>query len=69
VGGYPRVFSVASADVDLLAQCVPGQKVRFRRISIEEAWVAAKMKRDYTIFLRARWMHNREERLIWSLLG
>jgi allophanate hydrolase subunit 2 len=54
VGGYPRVFSVISADVDLLAQYVPGQKIRFRKISIEEAWRAAHEKRAYIVSLRRR---------------
>ena len=32
-GGYPVIGVVESADVDLVAQLVPGQEVRFR-------WVA-----------------------------
>ena len=37
-GGYPKIATVASADIPLLAQCVPGQSsVRFRVVSVEEA--------------------------------
>jgi len=37
-GGYPKIATVISADVPLLAQCVPGQSaVRFRAVSVEEA--------------------------------
>lgn len=36
-GGYAKLATVASADLPLLAQLKPGAKVRFKRISIEEA--------------------------------
>jgi biotin-dependent carboxylase-like uncharacterized protein len=37
-GGYPKIAVVASADVPLLAQCLPGKgSVRFRETSVEEA--------------------------------
>ncbi|MHB8619894.1 MAG: 5-oxoprolinase subunit C family protein [Chloroflexota bacterium] len=38
VGGYPKIATVISADVGLLAQCPPGTAVRFRAIDLEEAW-------------------------------
>ena len=37
VGGYPRVFSVISADLDLLAQMNPGQKIDFQLVDQSEA--------------------------------
>lgn len=37
IGGYPRIFNVISVDVDLLAQYYPGQILRFRAVSHEEA--------------------------------
>ncbi|HET6764371.1 MAG TPA: biotin-dependent carboxyltransferase family protein [Longimicrobiaceae bacterium] len=37
VGGYPKIAVVASADLPLLAQCVPGSPVRFRRVPVDEA--------------------------------
>jgi antagonist of KipI len=36
-GGYPRLGNVASVDLPLLAQCGPGDTLRFSLISIEEA--------------------------------
>ena len=36
-GGYPKIASVASVDLPLLAQTVPQQGVRFERISLEDA--------------------------------
>lgn len=36
-GGYPRILTVISADLPLAAQLVPGNKVRFRSVSMEEA--------------------------------
>jgi allophanate hydrolase subunit 2 len=45
VGGYPRVFNVVSADMDLLAQYGPEQILRFREVSMEEAREAARRRR------------------------
>ena len=37
-GGYPKIGVVASADVPLLAQCVPNKsRIRFRETTVEEA--------------------------------
>ncbi len=36
-GGYPKIASVASVDLPTFAQWMPGQGVRFRLISLEEA--------------------------------
>ncbi len=54
VGGYPRVYNVISADVDLLAQFSPGQSLRFRKVSLAEAVTAARQKRAQLEVLRAR---------------
>lgn len=37
VGGYPRIYNVISADVDMLAQYGPGMILRFKEVSIREA--------------------------------
>ena len=37
VGGYPRIFSVISADLDLLAQMNAGQKMCFQFVDQNEA--------------------------------
>lgn len=37
-GGYPKIAVVVSADIPLLAQCLPGQShIRFRQTGVEEA--------------------------------
>jgi antagonist of KipI len=37
-GGYPKIGTVASADLPLLAQCVPGRsRIRFREIAVARA--------------------------------
>ena len=36
-GGYPKIACVIGPDIDILAQMLPGRKVRFRQIAIEEA--------------------------------
>ena len=37
-GGYPKIGTVSSADLPLLAQCVPTRsKVRFRETTVEQA--------------------------------
>ncbi len=37
-GGYPKIGAVASADLPLIAQCVPGKsKIRFRQTTVAKA--------------------------------
>tara|TARA_B100000809_G_scaffold43630_1_gene37840 strand:- start:5255 stop:6181 length:927 start_codon:yes stop_codon:yes gene_type:complete len=36
-GGYPRIGNVIQADLSLIAQQKPGDRIRFRKISLEEA--------------------------------
>jgi len=43
-GGYPRVFNVISADIDLLAQYGPHQLIRFQPVEMEEARAVAARK-------------------------
>jgi allophanate hydrolase subunit 2 len=45
VGGYPRILNTISADLDLLAQYGPLQSLRFRLVTMEEAWVIARTKK------------------------
>jgi 5-oxoprolinase (ATP-hydrolysing) subunit C len=49
IGGYPKVAHVIRADLDLLAQLRPGERVQFKRVSPEEAETAA---RERAAFLR-----------------
>jgi biotin-dependent carboxylase-like uncharacterized protein len=37
IGGYPRIATVVSADLDRLAQVRPGSEVRFRPVTLEHA--------------------------------
>lgn len=36
-GGYPKIATVIQADLPLLAQCLPGQQIAFRAISLSAA--------------------------------
>lgn len=36
-GGYPKIGQVASVDLPLIAQLKPGDRIRFKEISLEEA--------------------------------
>ena len=55
MGGYPRVFCVISSDVDLLAQCMPRQVLKFKKVAIEEAWQVARQKRSEIVSIRERY--------------
>jgi len=46
VGGYPRIFNVISADLDILAQYAPGQLMWFKKVTIEEALAVARVKNE-----------------------
>jgi allophanate hydrolase subunit 2 len=39
IGGYPKVGSVFSQDIAKLAQLMPGRKIRFEAIDIEQAQI------------------------------
>ncbi len=41
-GGYPKIATVISADLPLLAQARPGARIRFRRVDLAEAFRARK---------------------------
>lgn len=43
-GGYPRIFNVISADIDLLAQFAPNQQLHFVQTSLERAREFARQK-------------------------
>ena len=49
IGGYPKIAHVIRADLDWLAQLRPGDRVRFLRVTIEEAEQAA---RERAAFLK-----------------
>lgn len=45
VGGYAKIATVISADLDILARLLPGSRFRFRRVPLNEAVEAAKERR------------------------
>lgn len=46
VGGYPRIYNIISADVDLLAQYMPGQILHFKEVTVDDARRIAYEKRN-----------------------
>ncbi|WP_112662619.1 biotin-dependent carboxyltransferase family protein [Microvirga flavescens] len=53
-GGYPKIATVISADLNRFAQMRPGTKVRFTPVEREEAIAAAKAVHDWIETLAAR---------------
>ncbi len=49
-GGYPKIATVISADLPLLAQARPGTRIRFREVDLAEALRARAEKK--IIFFR-----------------
>lgn len=50
-GGYPKIATVISADLDRLAQLRPGFPLRFQAVARHEAVAAAKAMRDWVAAL------------------
>lgn len=44
-GGYTKIATVATADVPILAQAAPGDRLRFAEVSIDEAHAALRLER------------------------
>ena len=60
IGGYPRIFNVISADVDLLAQYVPGQIIRFKKIDMDRALTVARER--FMDLLKLKEQYTRQDR-------
>lgn len=60
-GGYPKIATVITADLDLLAQVKAGDRIKFEKISLEEAY---KIYQEYEERLRQL---NEEPPLVISL--
>ena len=45
IGGYPKIAVIISADLDKVAQLIPGSKINFKEVNLEEA---EKLFKDYT---------------------
>jgi biotin-dependent carboxylase-like uncharacterized protein len=52
-GGYAMVATVISVDLDVVAQCSPGTKTRFRPVSLEQALAARGAARELEERLRS----------------
>ena len=46
IGGYPKIGIVISADLNKVAQLIPGSKINFKEVNLEEA---EKLFKDYSI--------------------
>ncbi|MDK9710619.1 biotin-dependent carboxyltransferase family protein [Acidaminobacter sp.] len=46
-GGYTKIAGVISVDLPLLAQSKPGDQIRFKRVSLEEAHELLKAREDF----------------------
>lgn len=51
-GGYAMVATVISADMDVVGQCSPGARTRFRPVSLDEALAARAAARQREVELR-----------------
>lgn len=60
IGGYPRIASVITVDLRLLAQAPPGTSVRFREVSVAEAQsLYLAREHDLRVFAESLRMHHR----------
>ncbi|MER2060768.1 MAG: biotin-dependent carboxyltransferase family protein [Niallia sp.] len=62
-GGYPKIAQVVSADLSLIAQMKPGEKIRFQESTLQEAEYLLMEKeqgvRELEIFLKMKIYENR----------
>lgn len=52
-GGYPQIGCVITADLPILARALPGTRVHFRRITLEQAWAALRTSERHFQWLHA----------------
>jgi len=52
-GGYPQIGCVITADLPKLARALPGTRIHFRRITLEDAWLVMRTARRDLQWLRA----------------
>ena len=64
LGGYTKIANVISVDLSKLAQCRYPQRVKFIRVSVEEAQRIYMMERERMILLNERFM----KRSLWHKL-
>lgn len=61
IGGYAKIAVVITADFPLAAQCMPGIKVCFKRVTLEEARNAFLQRRKKLRRLSRRWKEEAED--------
>ena len=49
-GGYAKIGTVCQMDLPKIAQCKPGDRIRFRKISVEEAQETGRKEREKECF-------------------
>ena len=49
-GGYAKIGTVTQADLPKVAQCKPGDRIRFRKVSVEEAQEISRKERKKECF-------------------
>ena len=59
-GGYTKIGCVASVDIPLIAQAKPGDHIRFRRISVEDAQTLLRERENYYEELKRRLNESKE---------
>ncbi len=52
-GGYPQIGCVITADLPKLVRALPGTRIHFRRITLEDAWLVMRAVRRDMQWLRA----------------
>jgi antagonist of KipI len=51
-GGYRKIATVISADLPLLGQVKPGDRVRFQEVSMQEAMTALRERENHINLLK-----------------
>ena len=49
-GGYAKIGTVTQADLSKVDQCKPGDRIRFRKVSVEEAQEISRKERKKECF-------------------
>jgi allophanate hydrolase subunit 2 len=68
-GGYPKIATVISADLDRFAQLRPGSAVRFRAVGRDEAAAAARALKNWIASLPSALVPVRVDLTTEHLLG
>jgi biotin-dependent carboxylase-like uncharacterized protein len=71
VGGYAKIATVISSDLDLIAQAMPGDQIRFETVDIDTAYAMARQQRKRLEMLRQKVVvappAQSSARAVWNL--